>query len=426
MNKNIYIYLLSILATVCGMGSWQFNIPFTLAIFDVLSIIIILTFIIGVLIREIKPIIISTIKPYLIFIWLIMLIKIVSGFKVLFKYDFIDSYQQYFFGTLSEFTYTIFFSICIIILSQISNQGRAKIVKYFLFGVFLSSVYGIIHMIIFVRSGVNIDDIIWQYVSINKSTEPTKITWAVLGMPRGIGFPGVNAAATYNALAIPLLLAYYFKDRSKYTLISLLVIISGMLVTFSRTGLITFFISMLFYFFLERKNAKYLLSITIGFGLLLIGLFTAYQENINLIIDARSGIDWTRIALFRGAFNLIGDNLLIGVGINNYSVVNRTISGTHFIDENLHNSWLSIFVETGLIGLLIFIFFMCYVIRVSIIKKTFFSNALISTLIGVFIGGLTNSLFDSFYFNFWLVLIFSNIVFDNKSYHKQRKILYSL
>jgi len=426
MNKETYkkilINLLSILAIVSGMSSWQFNIPFTLTIFDVLAIVIILAFIFGVLIGQIKPIIIKIIKPYLIFIWLIIFIKIFSGIKILLKYNYADSFEQYFFAILSEITYTIFFSICIVLLSQITIKERAKIVKCFIFGVFLSSVYGITHMIFFLKSGVYIDDIIWQYVSINKSTEPTNIDWAVLGMPRGIGFPGVNAAATYNVLAIPLLLAYYFKERSNYLLIILIVIIAGMLVTFSRTGLISFLVSTLIYFYLERKKRKYLLRIPIGFGLLITGLFIYYQEYINLIVASRSGIDWSRIGLFKGAFKLISENLILGVGVNNYSIVNKTIADIHIIDHNLHNSWLSIFVETGLIGLLIFIFFMFYMIRVSIKKYTFFSNALISTLIGVFIGGLTNSLFDIFYFNFWLVLIFANIILDNEYYYNQRNI----
>jgi O-antigen ligase len=277
-------------------------------------------------------------------------------------------------------------------------------------------------MIVFVRSGVYIDDIIWQYVSINKSIDPTNVTWAVLGIPRGIGFPGVNSAATYNVLAIPLLLAYYFKDRSKYILIALLVIIAGILVTLSRTGILGFIISVFIYLYLERKKVKYFFGIVTGFGLLITGLFFYYKEYINAIVDARSGIDWTRIGLFKGGLNLISENLIFGVGINNYSVVNKTIMDTQIIDDNLHNSWLSIFVETGLIGLLIFIFFMFYILWVSNVKKTFCSNALISTLIGAFFGGLTNSLFDNFYFNFWLVLIFANVIIDNEYYHKQIKI----
>jgi len=239
------------------MSSWQFNVPFTLSIFDVLSIVIIFAFLFCILIGRIKPIIIRSIIPYLIFIWLFLFIKIFSGIKILFKYDFIDSFEQYFFAILSEITYTIFFSICIILLTQISINERTRIVTCFIFGVFLSSVYGLIHMIVFLKSGIYLNDIIWQYVSINISNEPTEITWTVLGVPRGIGFPGVNAAATYNALVVPLLLTYYLKKRSKYLLIALVVIIAGLIITFSRTGLMALFFSLLFYFYLERKKVKY-------------------------------------------------------------------------------------------------------------------------------------------------------------------------
>ena len=105
---------------------------------------------------------------------------------------------------------------------------------------------------------------------------------------------------------------------------------------------------------------------------------------------------------------------MLGIGANNYSVARFSLPNTFFHDANVHNSWLTILVELGLVGLLFKIAFFVYMICVASRRKIVVSSAFICTIIGLLAGAFFNQVFDLFYFNFYVTLFFVVVVMMDK------------
>jgi len=106
------------------------------------------------------------------------------------------------------------------------------------------------------------------------------------------------------------------------------------------------------------------------FPLLLIGLLAALSLTFQGSIAARLtdddlGAAHSRFPLMETAFRIIADNPLVGVGVNNYTAALPDYASRHQ-DEFLytvHNQYLLIWVETGLVGLAAFLWFLIATIR---------------------------------------------------------------
>ena len=138
-----------------------------------------------------------------------------------------------------------------------------------------------------------------------------------------------------------------------------------------------------------------------------------WWEYLSEILKYRTHIDFSRLALFRGAIELFAQNPVLGVGANNYSVARFSLPNEYFHDANVHNSWLTILVELGIVGLLFKISFFAYIIYAASRRKSLLSRAFICTIIGLSVGALFNQVFDLFYFNFYIVLVFAMVVLDD-------------
>lgn len=89
----------------------------------------------------------------------------------------------------------------------------------------------------------------------------------------------------------------------------------------------------------------------------------AVVNRVGMTYDANGSLDHsaeTRVQLWEDAAQLIDANLLLGTGYDTYRYMNRV--GTY---EDTHNIYLKILVETGVIGLLLF---------VGILVKTFWRS----------------------------------------------------
>ena len=425
--KNLLIILCYLIALTCGMRNWSFNLPPRLEIYDVFVILFICGSLIYELTQDRRILLKADLKIYLVLLYILLLIGIISGFKILKSYDIEGSFDQYVKAVLSNGIFVIFSTFFVIFLSRLSNDRRCQVLKYYIYGVLLSSIYGVAGTILYKTTGLRIEAYIWDYISYNSGQrfdEP--LTWTVMGIRRGIGFPGVAAGAAYNMTILPLLLLFALYRGKLKDYLYLFVCFAGFIVTLSRTGIASLVIALTVLTFLSLKiHRKSVVRIVLVLIPILAVGFIA-RHYISEISLYRSIKDVSRLMQWESGLQIFYENPIMGVGMNNFSVARNFLGASFYHDANLHNSWLTLLVELGIVG------FSCYAgLLVFMLRKTFVRNdvlykGFVSAIVGLSVGALGNQMFDLFYFKFFITLMFSLVILNPQSTFDTSGILKSL
>ncbi len=236
--------------------------------------------------------------------------------------------------------------------------------------------------------------------------------------------------------------------------IALIICVFGMMVSFSRSAMAASFISLsLFYLilFYSRRKFKSIIKKTgsgrIWFGLIsvILSIFIAVFALGDIILPrfqniAGSSALLERISYSQMALSTISDSPILGVGIGSsvaYSIRNNIYSFFGFKDfwefEPVHNLYLLIASEMGIIGLFIFLLCIFYILIKSS-KSLFYKteNKLLSLLcFCVLIGNLMLGIFDHYFWDsssgiliFWVIAAISlSLIFSEKQ-KKLQGIIY--
>ncbi len=171
-----------------------------------------------------------------------------------------------------------------------------------------------------------------------------------------LGYAGTNGLGAFEAAVSTFLLGLYAFEKKKWIKLAILGLLAGnmycLLFSFSRGGYIGFLAGLVFLgTFKERKLLIVVLALVIGYGAL---LPTAVRERIAMTYDEDSGsVDSSsegRLDLWRDAAQLFLENPVIGTGFDTYAYLHR-VGGF----QDTHNIYLKVLVETGLIGLALFL-----------------------------------------------------------------------
>ncbi len=193
-------------------------------------------------------------------------------------------------------------------------------------------------------------------------------------------FPHPNVLSFYFISATLLMLNYFKKKKYQTILIFLSLIISTFTIflTLGRISVFAWIFDLIIIFFYLTKNRYKFVnkknSILFFLPLFLLIIFI-FQKNIYFLrLESVSFVDESfvqRIWLMDQTVNIIRNNFLFGVGINNfyYYLSPYLQSSKIFFVQPVHNIYLLIFSETGLIGFLFFVYF-CF----GLLKKTFYKN----------------------------------------------------
>jgi len=180
-------------------------------------------------------------------------------------------------------------------MSELEPKKRKQILMCFITGVVLSSLYGVMSIILYKAYSIKIEDYFWHSVSYNSEVPLEEgMDWAVMGFRRGIGFSGYASSATYNMTIIPLLMLFiiYFGKLRYYLLFTICFV--GLIVTMSRTGFIAFAVSLVVLFVLSLKNIKSAIFkfLIIFLPLMIIGFI--WSDYITEIFKVRTDFDYSR------------------------------------------------------------------------------------------------------------------------------------
>lgn len=153
------------------------------------------------------------------------------------------------------------------------------------------------------------------------------------------------------------------KNRIFY-LAAFIILYSALLVSFSRSALIAFFITAPLLFFKFKKPAK---NLIIAYACLVILISTAivipYKDLFLVRSTATGRLEQKslteRTTYIEQAWSLIKESPLQGVGFGNYTLA---LSNSNKYSQSVHNYWLLLWTEVGVFGLLGALIFWFYLL----------------------------------------------------------------
>lgn len=306
--------------------------------------------------------------------------------------------------------------------------------KFIVCGAFLASLIGICQFSL--QFIISLHKTIFLWSSITpfflggsfSSSVTTYNSWLVhvggQDIMRVIGFfPDPHVFAFYLGLITPLSCTLYVHTKHKFWILVTITLIITDLLTFSRGGYIALFSGLLLYIAISwkkmRASTKKIMFITL-FSLVFFLLIphNPITERLLSSFDTSDHSNTHRIFLWQQAFGEIIQRPLLGSGIGAYSAIIDP-TANYRTPIYVHNLYLDITVELGLIGLVSFLALIFRTLYIFYRQKDA-SLALFAIIsMGIF---LTHAFFDSPLFSvhvFPILLFF----FALASYYEQKNTL---
>lgn len=143
-------------------------------------------------------------------------------------------------------------------------------------------------------------------------------------------------------------------------------LVGGILITFARTSLVIMFISVLFFYYLRSKKIFILLIISLLLIVLFFPPLLSVLRHEYRFEQFSTGLGhWDRITLFTDAMKIVKKYPVFGIGFLPYGFfsdfwLSKMGSTPHFYGfwGSAHNDYMQIAVDLGLVGLIIYIYFL--------------------------------------------------------------------
>jgi probable O-glycosylation ligase (exosortase A-associated) len=162
----------------------------------------------------------------------------------------------------------------------------------------------------------------------------------------------------------------FSRDRHKMirllALLILLSVVSGIIATQSRGGLLGI-VAVVGYFFHQKIKRPMLTAAIGGFGLLVLVALAGIGDRQSGG-QSESGVDESamgRIYAWQASINMAVAHPLLGVGVDNF-YSNYFYYSPHWDGKNhaVHSSWFQVLGETGFVGLFLFLLLLCTIYKI--------------------------------------------------------------
>lgn len=224
------------------------------------------------------------------------------------------------------------------------------------------------------------------------------------------GFRTPNGLGGYLTGIIPVLAAWIFwgKQKAFYRLAVLLIfllMIWSLMITFSRGAWMGVFFGGMFLLFLglfPKKRLKLYFSLGIIFAAIALGIsvFLILANGSDQELFARYyTIQW-RLSIWSISMEMIKDKFLFGHGINTFMRVFQAYRGNFFMGPTYaHNCYIQLAAETGVVGLLCFLWIIVTAFHQSLgkIELNFAQNRNLAALAVGLLSGIFAFLVHSFF-----------------------------
>ena len=181
-------------------------------------------------------------------------------------------------------------------------------------------------------------------------------------------FVHANDFGAYIILVLPLTFIFFSRNFSKKNRIAaLLICLIGfycILKTSSRGAWLGLIIGSIVYFIYYKKKFSLVIPLAM---VLFITIFPTGLKRLLGIFSLHSGSALDRLKLWQGTWNMVKEHPILGFGINTYSQYFPFYKPADYPDlQYSHNSYLQMWSEIGIIGLLIFLVLILAVITLAL------------------------------------------------------------
>jgi len=197
--------------------------------------------------------------------------------------------------------------------------------------------------------------------------------WAAHGTFMRIGgtVGSPNVAAGYLSISLALAASVLFTNLPRaYKVLAMWVLGLGsvaLILTFSRGGWIALMLAVALLSFGAWRRRGLSLKMPIATAAVLLLLLLPFHSLVSTrLFGDDSGSAESRVPLMNLAFRIVEANPVLGVGANNFTVVMNRYLSPEFRQGFLfavHNKYLLVLAETGLVGLLAFLAFLLGAVR---------------------------------------------------------------
>lgn len=214
-------------------------------------------------------------------------------------------------------------------------------------------------------------------------------------------FPDPHMFSYYIGMATPLAFAFWLREKPKarwWLGVALLLLLADLL-SFSRGGYIGLMGATFVFLFGKREYflsrvRSMLVVVVLSAAILLLFTQTPFGARFSSIFSPSDGSNQERLRLWEEAVDHISDRPLLGVGIGNYPLLIKP--GISYREPlYVHNLYLDIAVEIGLVGLGLFLGL--FLIAIARLVRTYRLTAdpLALALLSSLMLFLTHSLFET-------------------------------
>jgi O-antigen ligase len=267
--------------------------------------------------------------------------------------------------------------------------------------------------IYFAINGMNISSLLFGRYSFY--TEPYE--WGSYFRARGLS--GINLTGISITISIFLV---NISSYAKYHAVIMPVFIVGLMLTQSRSAVISFVIGALYLLIKNYKNKVILIYLCLMIlAFVSVGILFP-DELIKIILEREFSVESNnRTEIYKVIENMDIIRFLTGYGIGQYSesITNGLIAsqiGINIEDfRNPHNSYLLIFYESGLIGILLYLFYFITLLSKKIKKNGRSDVYASSAMIAILVSSVFNQNLEiNFIFMTYILLgIYKNKIKDN-------------
>ena len=240
-------------------------------------------------------------------------------------------------------------------------------------GIVFNVLYGILQLGVAQTTGSNLDAAVLS--PITRGASQINIYGAVEGAnvyrPNGItGDP--NHLAIELLVPLLILLPIYLRLENGHRLrwplmLTLMLLFVVELATFSRSGLLGLFFGLLVlavpyrHLFLRPRFLVPLGAIFLAIAVVVSQRAGFFETVLRTRVDTSGRGTSTHFVVYEFIPNVLAQHPLFGLGLNNFSVYYEFVTGRNNFGP--HSFYVALFVESGLVGALLFLAFLAYLFR---------------------------------------------------------------
>ncbi len=203
-------------------------------------------------------------------------------------------------------------------------------------------------------------------------------------------FPDPHTQGFFLGMILPISYFLYKQTKKIIYFASVFIISLALLLSFARGAYISFLAMLLIMvvYYLITTKPKIIINLrllTIIIAFLIFSLFNVpFYNRFWQSFNFSEGSIKQRFNILKEAAGLINENPLWGIGLGNYALRQKSVLATKVPPANLHNTYLEILIETGLINLLVFIGILIISIAKSINNPTILMSLLFFSIYALF------------------------------------------